>query len=700
MAALEKIRSLSGLLIAVVGIALLAFILGDFFSGRNSGPNSIDIAVVNGEAVDYYTYQQRLENAVENMKNQTGQHVLDDRTNNMIQNQVWDQMITGILMENELAAIGITVSSEELLDMVNGNNVHPEIMSIPIFQDPETGVFDPNRVVQFLQNLDADPSGRNRSIWLSFEDYLVNQRKYDKYFSALNKGVYITDSYAKQITVEKSDKVDLKALVLLYSDIPDSTIVVTDKDIKDYYTKNKENYKQELTADIEYVLFPIDPTQNDINIVITELGEIKDEFVAIQDNALYVNANSDGSFDPKYYAKGEYPNGQIDSIMFTLNMGEIYGPYLENEMYKISKLVRKENLPDSIQISEILIIPNTNEEVSIKHAEADSLFNLVKEGTKIETLARHSIDPSTVSPRWINTSDMPYSEAVLLAKKGEILFETTMEGFHVVQIIGRGKETQKVQIATIERLITPSEQTRTSVYQRANAFAATIRNANDFEQAILDKGYTKRLANGLTPAANEIRGLDNARSLIRETFFAKEKSLIIHRSNNSPIFELGDNYVVALLAKRNEEGYTPLADIRPTIEAAVIKEKKAAQLIANINNNKTDNLEELAQKVNGTIKDVKGLSFSSFSVPSLGVEPKINGIAMVLEQDQISKPIDGNNGVYVIQMIAKHPVEENNLNYANEKTTLQRQTQNRVSSEIPKMLRENAKIVDNRLTYQ
>lgn len=700
MAALEKIRSLSGLLIAVVGIALLSFILGDFFSGRNSGPGDTNIAVVDGEAISYYDYQQRINNAVDNMKNQTGQQSLDEGTTNMIQNQVWDQMINGILMNKKLEDIGITVSSEELLDMVNGNNVHPEIQSIPLFQNPETGMFDPERVVQFLQNLDKDPSGENRRIWLSFEEYLVNQRKNDKYFSAVNKGIYITDSYSKQTAIEKAEKIDIKALTLLYSDIPDSTITVAEKDISDYYSKHKETYKQELTADIEYIVFPIEPTPSDINHTIAELEDIKSEFSAVQDNAPYVSANSDGAFDPKHYKKGEYPNTEIDSLMFALNVGEVYGPYLENEVYKISKLVRRENLPDTIQIVEITIVPTTNEEIPAKQAQADSLFNLVKEGTLITTLAQYSSDPTTVSAHWINTADMQYSEAVLLAKKGETMLEATATGYHIVQVVDRGEEVQKVQIATIERQITASEQTRSAVYQTANAFAATIRSAADFEQATLDKGYTKRLANKLLPTANEIRGLEGARPLIRETFFADEKSLIIQRNNNSPIFEMGSNYVIAILAKLNKEGYTPLADVKTSIEAAVIKEKKAAQLIANVNSNPTENLDELAEKVKGTVKEVKGLTFSAFSVPNMGVEPKINGIAMAMEKGKTSKPIEGNNGVYVIQVVEKYQAEEANLNIAVEKTNLQQQIKNRVASEIPAMLRKNAKIEDNRLTYQ
>jgi len=700
MAALEKIRNLSGLLIAVVGIALLSFILGDFFGMKSGKRGDTNIAVINGEQVDYYYYHQRLDETVENYKRQTGQNSLDDRTMNQLQDQVWDQIINKIILDRELASIGITISKDELFDMVQGNNVHPEIMNIQLFQDPTTGIFDSSRVIEFLKNLDADPSGRNKSAWISFEDYLINQQKNNKFFSAINKGIYVTENFARQSAIDKQSKVDLQALVLLYTDIPDSTISVSEKEIEAYYSKNKESFKQELTADIEYVVFPIEPSPKDIENIIAELEDFKIEFSAITDNENYVNANSDGRYDRKFYSKGEFHNSQIDSIMFTSSKNVVYGPYFENEMYKISKLVNKEEVPDSIQISEILIIPTSNEEINTKRAEADSLLALIKEGTKIESLARHSAEPITVFPKWIQTRDMPYSESILLAKKGETFLETGADGFHIVQIMARGKEVLKIQIATLERHITSSEHTRAIVYQKANAFAASIKTAADFEQTILDNNYVKRLANALTPTTNEIRGLDNARILIRETFFAKEKNLILQRSNNSPLFELGENYVVALLTKRNEEGYTPITDVKPKIETAVIKEKKAAEFISKIKNFLPSNdLEQLAEQVGGTVKDVPNLTFASFSVPGIGVEPKINGIAMVLEVNEISTPIEGNNGVYLIKVTQKHPFVEEEFDFVNEVASLRRQVQSRTNSEIQKMLKDNAKIVDNRLMY-
>lgn len=689
-------------MIAVVGIALLSFILGDLFSSKNSSREQPEIAKINGEKILYFDYQQRVDDAVENMKRQTGQASLDEKTYFQIQDQVWDQLVNKVIMDGELETLGIKVTPEELLDMVQGNNVHPEVRNIPLFQNPETGSFDPQRVVQFLQNLDADNTGRSRQAWMSFEEYLVQQRQNEKYFSAISKGIYVTDLYAKKAAIEKTTKVDMKALFLPYADINDTTVAVTTKELNDYYQKNKNQHKQELSVDLEYVVFPITATEADVEVIVSELEDLRVEFASVKENPSYVNANSDGTFDAKFYRRKEYPNSFIDSIMFSMKEGELYGPYKEGETYKLTKLVKKENQPDSVQVSQIVIVPKTREEVDAKKSLADSLLTLVKNGAKMADLARFSEDVSSVKPAWVQLANLPYGASLAATKKGEAIIETTGEGSYLIQITERGKEELKIQLASLERQIAPSEQTRTNVYQKANAFASSITSAYDFNKAAEEKGIVKRVANALSQTSRDIRGLENARPLIREAFYATEGNLVTFRSNNSPIFEIGDTYVVGYLKKRREEGFVPLDELKPTLEAAVRKQKKAEILFSKATQalKETTDLEQLAGKLKATVKDINGLTFAAFSVPGVGIEPKINGMALKLSKGEISQPIEGNNGVYVLNVIEKHDVTPDEVAFEMEKTNLRRTLQGRVSSEIAKMLKESARIDDNRLMYQ
>ncbi|HON17879.1 MAG TPA: SurA N-terminal domain-containing protein [Salinivirgaceae bacterium] len=701
MAALEKIRNQAGLLIAIIGIALLSFILGDLFYKR-SVREQPEITKVNGTKISYLEYHQKVEDAVENTKRQMGTTTLDDATYAQIQEQVWEQMVNKIIMAEQLEAAGIKVTAEELFDMVQGNNVHPEIKSIPLFQNPQTGQFDPNRVIQFLQNLDNDPSGKSRHAWLSFEDYLLQQRENEKYYNAIGKGIYVPDFYAKRLAREKAEQFDLNALFLSYTSISDSSIVVTEKELKAYYEKNREKYKQGTSIDIEYVNFAIAATPSDEEALFAELEDLKEEFKAVKEHEAYVNANSDKNFDGKFYKKGEYPNRFIDSVMFTMSEGAIYGPYKEENTFKLTKLVSKQNLPDSIYISQIVISPKNQEEVSAKKSLADSILRLIQKGEKIENLARYSDYAESVKPQWISIDKLGFAQNLLSTKKGETILETSDASFHIIQVVDRGKEQPKIQLATLVRVIAPSEQTRTMVYRNASSFTASITSANGFDAAVEKFGLVKKASNGLTETSREIRGLGNARQLIREAFSTTEGSLITAKDNNSPIFEIGDNYVVAKLKKYRQKGYTPFEDVKPTIQLAVIKEKKAAQLKAKIEQalKETSDIEAAAAKLGANIKEIRGLNFASFSIPGIGIEPKVTGTAVTLKEGEISKPIDGNTGVYVLKLISKTSVSPENLAHEIEKMNMIRNLQMRVNSEVEKILKDAAAIEDNRLKFQ
>lgn len=704
MAALEKVRNLGGLTIVVVGVALLAFILGDLFSNGNMfNQQGVEIAEVNGEKISYYEYQDRVESQVNNMKAQLGTASLDDQYYQQIQTQVWDQLINKIILDEQLAELGMQVSQEELFDMVQGGNVHPEVRNIPIFKNSETGEFDPQLVIQFLQNMEMDASGQSREAWLAFEEYLVNQRAQDKYTTAVTRGMHVTDAQAMASYSEKNSKYDLKALFIPYTEIADSTIAATKSELEAYYKERKNTYKQKESVDIEYVVFPIIATGADREAIQAELVDLQEEFAGITEHQQYVNANSDGSFDGKFYRKGEYPNALLDSLMFTMEPGQIYGPYLDGEIYKLSKITKREAQPDSLLVSEILLVPSQQEEIETKRLQADSLADAVNNGAKIATMGSFSADAELLAEKWVMLESLPYADQLLGVEKGKAVAVAGNDGFHVVYVAKRGKEELKAQLATLERKIVPSEETRTDVYMKTTAFASQSPDGASFQKNIQEQNLVKKLASNLEKTASSIRGLGNARSMIREAFSTDENQIVTLKSSNSPIFEIDDNYVVACVTKRRNEGFTPVADLTQKLEDPVRKHKKAVILIDKVNKAMAAgaaDLDALAAQVGGSVKDVKGLSFAAFSVPGLGIEPKINGIASVMKKDEISAPIEGNNGVYVLKMVAVSEVTPNETDLATEKTSLERTVKGRVGSEMLRVLKENADVVDNRIRFQ
>ena len=301
---------------------------------------------------------------------------------------------------------------------------------------------------------------------------------------------------------------------------------------------------------------------------------------------------------------------------------------------------------------------------------------------------------------WRKVEEILYSEALLDAGVGEVVHYPTNQYIFIARMDEVGKEVKQAQLAVISREIAPSEDTRGRVYQEASKFASKHVTFKEFNKGIEEQGLVKKQANNLKSTSREIAGLENARNIIREAFFTEENQIIVDRNSQSPIFELGDNYVLGTVTEKYEEGYASLEDVRATVERAVRKEKKAQMLIDKVNEalTQSSNIEALATALSVDVKMSEGVSFSAFSVPGLGMEPKVQGVAQALNQDEISSPIEGNNGVYVIQVTnIQEPGE--NLNIAMQKRSIERNYLTRVQREVFEVLKENAEIDDNRINF-
>ena len=701
MATLQSIRNRAGVLIAIIiGIALLAFILNDLiYSNRLFNKVQTDIAEINGESISIKEYEALVDEYTQNYLRNTQQNAVpDEAINYQIREQAWNTLILKNVLLKNLPDLGFVVHPDELQDMIMGSNIDPQVLQIPIFKNQQTGLFDPNLVKQFIANMDKDPTGNARLSWVAFEKELEQQRLQTKYYNAIKKGLYVTSVEAKAFADESSTQNNIQFLLKRYTEINDSLITVDEKDIKNYYEEHKYLFEQEESRDIEYVVFEVKPSPADIQALENKMMEIKEKFATAENVEEFVNENSDEPFNEIYYKKGELPP-IIDSIIFASEPGFIYGPYKDLDNFVIAKLIQFKNLPDSVHARHILIAPNEKRTHEQAKKLADSLKTLL-EGKKADfaTLAKqYSDDKGSANEggdlKWFKQGVMvkPFEKAAFEAKKGEYVIAESQYGFHIIETLEKSKDVKKAEVAFIKWKIEPSSTTYQNVQSKAYQFAATNNTAEKFDKAITSEGYSKRIANGIRPNDRVIAGFDNAREIIRWAYKAKKNEI-------SQPFEYPDKFVIAKLSEVREKGYAPLEQVREQIINSVKKDKKAEKFIAEFKKHlPSNNLQELSNKMNIPIQDVQNITFQSFSLPGVGIEPKVIGSSAVLPINKISMPIKGNNGVFVINVSQRNT--QNFIDKKQAQTQLMYDIQTRVDYQAYEALKKLADIKDYRIMF-
>lgn len=700
MATLEKLRNKAGIFLAVViGIALFSFILGDFIKpGKSILSNSEhEIAKIAGKSIPYQLYQGKVEEIYEINKLFSGKSTLDEQTSEGLREQVWQQLVRENVMDEEYSDLGLAVHPDEIFDMVQGRNIHPMIQQL--FGNPQTGQVNKAAVIQFLKNMDSDPTGRQKAIWLYVENEIKTERIFTKYTNLIRKGLYATSLETKRSLNDRTSKVDFAYTVAPFSSIDDATVKCTQSDVEKYYNSHKQDYEQKASRDIEYVIFPMNPSDEDKKLVEEWINKVKAEFQNATDPKQYVTLNSDTPFDGKNYKAGELPQ-EYNNWAFLAKPGDMIGPISDGSSYKLVRLAAINFIPDSVKASHILISPKEKtQQAAIKaKATADSILAVIKKGGDFEKLAKEfSSDPGSKdkggSLGWFREGSMvkPFNDACFNGKKGEVVIAETQFGYHIIKIVDKGKDVKKVQVAVLERKITASSKTIQSIFSEASQFAGTNTTRELFLKAAESKKLTKRIASNLLENDRKIAGLDNPREVIRWAFKAQ-------KGNVSNVYELGENFVVASLAEVREDGVAPLAQVNDEVKLKVIREKKGELLSEKIQNAKktSQNIESIAQNIGSKVEQATRVSYNSFSLPNAGVEPFVIAAATSASEGKIVGPIIGNAGVYALSVTAINK-EEGDLNL--EKTRMTGSFASRAYYEAYEALKKNAEIKDKRSKF-
>ncbi len=695
MAVINKIRKQSGLLIIVIGVAMGAFVLGDFMRGGSGGRGQQaqdSVGTIYGEKVDRQQYENRVEQAIQSQEN-SGQQVTSEMRQR-IRDQVWNNMVRERVMMEQIEKLGITISKAEFRDIIAGDNVSPRIKQIPAFQDPATGQFQKDLVLQRLKRGMQSPEFKQQ--WMQLENELKKERLYTKYLNLIEKGLYATSTEAKRQYQDKNRTVTIDHVAKAYREIPDSTISYTEEDVEAYYEehKDKARYEQERSRSFEYIVFDIQPSSSDSIEARQTLEQLLPEFKKSRKDSLFAINNSSNRQTRLYgyYQEAELPE-RVDSLIMNSDSGEVIGPYVDEDHYELAKIKGFNTIPDSAKARHILLRTRAGRDVDSLRNVMDSLKQVIEKEDNFAALAQKISEDRSAQKGgdlgWFGPRDMvpAFSRVCFEGQTGDLAVVRSRFGIHLIEVLEQSEAVPHARLLVMNNTIRPSRTTLDSVYNKASQFAINNNTSKLFDRSAREKGYRKQLADKVKESTQMIARLPNSRKLVRWAYTSELGTV-------SEPFRCGEQYVVTHLTEVREEGVPELAAIREQIVQEVIKEKKGEKYEQLLSEAK--NLEEVANKIGGRINSAT-LTFNNTAILGMGQEPEVVAKIMTLEEGYLSKPLKGNSGIYVaLVKKIEEPDEPGPGDLLSEKQEILRSYRSRTRFAVFNALKELANVEDDR----
>ncbi|MDR2969126.1 MAG: SurA N-terminal domain-containing protein [Tannerellaceae bacterium] len=709
MATLEKIRNKAGLLIGVVGVALLAFIIGDFLNSGSTyfRQNQEKIASVNGEVITIQDYQARIDEMSEVYKMQTGSSNLTEDIVTNIRESVFSAMVREIVLGETTEKMALKVSVEELFDMVQGENISPVIRQMPMFLN-EAGQFDKTALLNFLKTIDDDqiagyPADQQmqllqmRNFWLFWEKSIKNQRLEEKYTNLLTKAISANKLDAEDNYKASSETSDIVYAMQNYASIPDSTVQVSKSEISKLYNQRKETFKQAESNVLSYITVDIVPSAEDFAKAQADIESLRSDFAASSNVADIVNENSDIPYADVYSSDKTFDE-ELKQFAVTAETGDVHGPVFADNKYRMFKLVDKSMAPDSVKISHIMLAGMTEERTAFL---TDSLTGVLKGGAIFEDLARqYSMDQAAQlggELGWFTEANAlrglgeEFKNVAFSAKVNELYTVKTTYGTHIVKVTEKTSDVQKYKIANIEIAVSPSSVTYSNLYNNLNQYLSTNNTQDKFEENAQEAGFSLIKDATVTKNDQTIGFLRNSRQVIRWSFETD-------KGNISDIFECDDKFIAAVMKGTIPEGYRSVASVTPQLENELRSQKKGEMIVQDLNSKNPGSLSAYAQAMNSKVDSVKFVGFNTPRISGIGMEPKLNAIASLSPAGQMSRPVAGTNGVYVLEVTNKNK-DESVYDESSQMNTINAANAYRAGFSAIGILIDRAEVVDNRIRF-
>lgn len=704
MALINKIREKSGIAVTVIAISLLLFIVGGDLLGPNSmlmGNKSQTVGEISGQEINLKDFQSRIDMIRQNYEAQTGKSLAEQELV-AVREQAWNQLVVDIAYKEQYEKLGLTVSDEELYDMVQGNHISPSIRQA--FTNPQVGVFEKSAVVNYLKNLKTLPLAQQQS-WVTFEENLRADRVRQKYENLLTQSSYVTKAEAERDYVAQNTKASFRYLYVPFYSISDTTIKVTDSQLETYLNDHRDEYKGAETRTLEYVSFSVVPAKDDSTALYNEIKTLARGLASAQNDSSYARMNSDIQLPTSL----SYANmsEQLKEAVKTFVPGGVYGPYREGDTYFIYKYNgTKKDSVYTARASHILIrFENPSDSAkAVARKKAEAILGQINGGANFEALAAaNSADPGSGQRGgdlgyFQNNGAMvkPFEDAVF-SMSGTGLVNKIVEsqfGFHIIKVTD-AKNNTLYRLASIGKTIAPSEATRDDAYRKADEFVNSVKTKTQFDEAVKkDKSLVVSTANRLQESSSNVNAIQNARDIVRWAF-ADNTDI----SDVSQVFETDQQYVVAVLTGKTDKDNVKVDDFREELTAKVRSQLKAEQITAKLKG-ATGDLEAIAKKygAGALVESAEDISLATGFLTSAGFDPIAIGKAFGLKNGQKTGVFTGENGVFIIDM--KNRTEAPKIaDFTPQKTQLVQSLQSRSSFLLNEAVRDNADITDRRSKF-
>lgn len=673
MATLQTIRSKGPLLVIVIGVALFAFLAGDFFKIFQTHSNATSVGEVNGNSLSVMDYQQKVNMATESYKNMTGANVSDAMMASL-RDQVWNAFVMEELVKAETDKLGLTVTGSELQEVIEAG-VHPMLSNSPIGVNPQTRRFDKDILKNFmltyntqLSQMDAATAAMYQNAheqWMNFEKELSLTLLVEKYQSLLAASMISNNVEAEYMYEGRVNQYNALYAAVPYRSIPDSTVNVSDSDLKKLYERDK-NYKFKQVVDgrdLTYVQVEVVASQADKDAILSKVAEAAEGLKGDVDNyAAFVKAEgSSVAYVDMLRQKDAFPRDVV-SRLDSVKVGQVIAPYMNvsDNSYNTFKLIAKAEQADSVRFQNIIVVRDTKEATQVL---ADSIYNAIKGGADFVALAEKY--NGSVEPQWISSAQFNYGidadnakyfSELFAAPKGDVYQSKVGDMTVITNVLDKKGSVEKYKVAVVKQPVTFSDETYTNEYNKFSQFVAANRTVENLTANAEANGYRVRTSENVGSNSYGVGNIMNSREALRWAFNKAKKGEV------SDIFECGDNNTLLVLAVTGEyeKGYMPFESVKKQLMPEAVKNKKAEKIIADLNSRNLSSLEAYKGVENVVSDTLKLITFSS-PVSVLGIgggEYVLSGLASKAELNKVSEPVKGNSAVYVLDVYSTSKTNE------------------------------------------